>query len=87
MWYDSSEFSNTTFLEFKNSPRWLTDLEVGYALTPHIHAAVGGNNLFNIRPRRTPADVALYGVPFYDENAQQVPIFGGFYYGRVNFTF
>ena len=81
------QYSTSTFYEFKNSPRWLTDLEVGYNITPHWHAAIGGNNLFNIRPRRTPADVAYLGVQYYDQNSDQVPISGGFYYGRVNFTF
>jgi len=81
------QYSTSTFYEFKNTPRWLTDLEVGYNITPHWHAAIGGNNLFNIRPRRTPADVAYLGVQYYDQNSDQVPISGGFYYGRVNFTF
>ena len=81
------QYSTSTFAEFKNTPRWLTDLEVGYNITPHWHAAIGGNNLFNIRPRRTPADLAYLGVQYYDQNSDQVPISGGFYYGRVNFTF
>jgi len=81
------QYSTSTFYEFKNTPRWLTDLEVGYNITPHWHAAIGGNNLFNIRPRRTPADVAYLGVQYYDQNSDQVPINGGFYYGRINFSF
>ncbi len=81
------QYSTSTFYEFKNTPRWLTDLEVGYSITPHWHAAIGGNNLLNIRPRRTPADVAYLGVQYYDQNSDQAPINGGFYYGRINFTF
>ena len=81
------QFSNSTFVEFKNSPRWLTDLEIGYALSSHWHVAVGGNNLFNILPRKTPPDASYLGVEYYDQLAGQVPISGGFYYGRVNFTF
>ena len=81
------QYSNTTFYQFKNTPRWLTDLEVGYALTPHMHVAVGGNNVFNIRPRRIPADTAYLGVQYYDITSAQTPITGGFYYARVNFTF
>ena len=81
------QYSTSTFYQFVNTPRWLTDLEIGYSLTPHWHVAVGGNNLFNIRPRSTPADVAYLGVQYYDQNSDQVPISGGFYYGRVNFTF
>ena len=81
------QYSTSTFYQFKNEPRWLTDLEVGYNITPHWHAAIGGNNLFNLRPQRTPADVAYLGVQYYDQNSDQVPISGGFYYGRLNFTF
>nr|WP_321984832.1 TonB-dependent receptor [uncultured Lichenicoccus sp.] len=81
------QFSTSQFYQFKNEPRWLTDLEVGYNITPHWHAAIGGNNLFNIRPQRTPQDIALYGVQYYDQNSDQVPINGGFYYGRLNFSF
>lgn len=81
------QFSNTTFAEFKNTPRWLTDLEVGYSITRHWHAAIGGNNLFNVRPRRTAMQNAYLGVEYYDLDSAQVPISGGFYYGRVNFSF
>ena len=81
------QYSNTVYLPFVNTPRWLTDLEVGYKLTPHLHIAVGGNNLFNIRPRRLPLVTNYLGSNPYDQTSQQVPISGGFYYGRVNLTF
>ena len=81
------QFSGTQFAEFKNTPRWLTDLELGYQIAPHWHIAVGANNLFDIRPRRTPADLAYLGVEYYDLDSSQVPISGGFYYGRLNLTF
>ena len=81
------EFSNTTFLQFVNTPRWLTDLEVGYQLTRHLHLAVGANNIADIRPRRLPADASYLGVGYYDTGSEQVPISGGFYYGRLNYTF
>jgi iron complex outermembrane receptor protein len=44
-------FSNTVFLDFVNQPRWVTNLELGYRLTPALHVAVGANNLFNAYPR------------------------------------
>ncbi len=81
------QFSGTQFAEFKNTPRWLTDLEVGYQIAPRWHIAVGANNVFDIRPRRTPADLAYLGVEYYDLDSSQVPISGGFYYGRLNLTF
>ncbi|MBM9403466.1 TonB-dependent receptor [Gluconacetobacter azotocaptans] len=80
-------YSNSCFAQFKNTPRWLTDLEIGYRLDNHWHFAVGGNNLFNIRPRRLPEELSSYGAAVYDQNAAQVPINGGYYYGRINATF
>ena len=81
------QFSNTVYQPFVNTPRWLTDLEVGYRLTRHLHIAVGGNNLFNIRPRLIPLVTNYLGSNPYDQASDQVPISGGFYYGRVNLTF
>ncbi|NVN05270.1 TonB-dependent receptor [Asaia spathodeae] len=79
--------SNTCFAQFKNTPRWLTDLEVGYRFGEHWHVAVGANNIFNIRPRKVPANLASYGVGIYDSASAQVPINGGYYFGRVNANF
>ncbi len=81
------QYSTSTFYQFHNAPRWLTDLEVGYRLSRHWHLAVGADNIFNILPSKTPPDVAYLGVEYYDTNADQIPISGGFYYGRVNYTF
>ncbi|GLQ63359.1 hypothetical protein GCM10007867_22040 [Gluconobacter cerinus] len=80
-------YSNTCFGQFKNTPRWLTDLEVGYRFNEHWHVAVGGNNVFNVRPRKLPEELSSYGAAVYDSNSAQVPINGGYYYGRINATF
>ena len=79
-------FSTTQFAPFTNPPAWLTDLEVGYQIAEHLHVAVGGNDLFNVRPRRLPADQALYNVQYYDNVLSGVPITGGLYYARLNAT-
>ncbi|WP_068170407.1 TonB-dependent receptor plug domain-containing protein [Neokomagataea thailandica] len=81
------QYSNSCFAQFKNTPRWLTDLEVGYRFNDHWHVAVGGNNLFNIRPRKLPANLNSLGASVYDQDSAQVPMFGGYYYGRINATF
>ncbi|WP_204259707.1 TonB-dependent receptor plug domain-containing protein [Lichenicola cladoniae] len=80
-------FSGTQFLEFKSTPVWLTDLEIGYQIQKHWHATLGANNLFNMRPRQTPASTAYANVSHYDQTASQIPLSGGFYYGRVNYAF
>lgn len=81
------QYSNEQFYEFKNTPRWTTDLEVGYQITDSLHAAIGGSNLFNIRPRRMPLITSYLGANYYDNDSAQVPMTGGLYYGRVNYTF
>ncbi|MBS1001761.1 TonB-dependent receptor [Acetobacter persici] len=80
-------YSNSCFAQFKNTPRWLTDLEVGYSATPHWHFAIGANNIFNVRPRRVNPLNNNYGGRMYDANSAQVPITGGYYYGRIDAHF
>ncbi len=81
------QFSGSQFAEFKNLPEWLTDLEVGYQIAPHWHAAIGANDIFNVRPRQLPQELSYLNVAHYDQTSSTVPINGGFYYGRLNFTF
>jgi len=83
----SKQYSGNCFEQFKNTPRWLTDLEVGYQILPRIHLALGANDIFNVRPRRVPNDANYVGGLPYDYQSAQVPITGGYYYGRVNMGF
>jgi iron complex outermembrane receptor protein len=75
---------------------WITDLEVDYQLWDSVKVAVGANNLFNKKPPSIPlvpngaggvrpAD----GNNVYGEPLQFSPygIDGGYYYGRITFTF
>jgi len=82
----SKQFSNSCFGQFKNKPRWLTDIEIGYDATRYLHLAIGANNIFNIRPRRLPDDLNYAGGQIYDYTAAQVPITGGYYYGRMRLS-
>jgi iron complex outermembrane receptor protein len=74
----------------------ITDLDIGFKVTPQLRLNVGANNLFDTRPPSVPnvpngsggvqpAD----GNNVYGEPAQFSPwgINGGYYYGRVTFTF
>jgi len=81
------QYSQTTFYQFTNTPVWITDLEIGYQINKRWHVALGGNNLFNMYPRKLPPETAYLGVQYYDLDSAQIPLTGGFYYGRVNFTF
>ncbi|MFT8375597.1 MAG: TonB-dependent receptor [Gluconobacter cerinus] len=80
-------YSNKCFAQFKNTPRWLTDLEVGYRVNSHWHLTVGANNIFNIRPRRVNDLNNNYGARIYDANSAQVPMTGGYYFGRIDAHF
>ncbi len=77
---------NITY-QFVNTPVWTTDLEIGYQLAEHWHAAVGGQNIFNMQPRQMPANVSYLNVQNFDIDTAGLPIGGGFYYGRVSYTF
>ncbi|MBM9400399.1 TonB-dependent receptor [Gluconacetobacter azotocaptans] len=81
------QYSITCFQQFKNTPVWMTDLEIGYRLNRHWHFAVGGNNLFNQRPRMLTPYTNYLGANQYDQNSSSIPITGGYYYGRINATF
>ncbi|WP_086650937.1 TonB-dependent receptor plug domain-containing protein [Acetobacter cibinongensis] len=80
-------YSTSQFSEFSNTPVWMTDLEVGYRFNRHWHASIGANNIFNQRPRHVPAQNNYLGTRPYDQVASSLPIYGAYYYGRVNASF
>ncbi len=73
----------------------ITDLDIGYRLTPQLRLNVGANNLFDQRPARIPnvnnggAIRPSDGGNVYNSPATFSPygINGGYYYGRVTYTF
>ena len=73
--------------DFVNTPVWTSDLEVGYQIAPHWHAALGGLNVFNMQPRKLPPDLAYLNVQYFDIDTAGLPLGGGFYYGRASYTF
>ncbi|MFT9449032.1 TonB-dependent receptor plug domain-containing protein [Gluconobacter japonicus] len=83
----SLQYSNVCWGQFKNTPVWLTDLEVGYRLNHVWHFAVGANNIFNQRPRRVSKYNNYLGAMIYDTDSAGIGITGGYYYGRINATF
>jgi iron complex outermembrane recepter protein len=72
----------------------LTDLEVNYEIFSHLKLAVGANNLFNVYPNKMNAGLLKSYFNAQDNQAVlQYPGFspfgfnGGFYYGRVTYSF
>ncbi|GBQ65897.1 TonB-dependent receptor plug domain-containing protein [Komagataeibacter swingsii] len=82
----ANAYSNSTFLEFVDHPRWQTNLQIGYQVTPQWHLALGANNVGNAKQRKVPTSVNYLGVQNYDYNVQQVGQNGGYYYFQVNYS-
>jgi len=64
------------------SPKWVTDLELGYDMTDRINLAVGANNLFDVYPEKNGV-IAYDGAGAYGYFAP-FGLSGGFYYARVS---
>jgi iron complex outermembrane receptor protein len=75
----------------------ITDLEVRYNVTDQLQLAVGGNNIFNIRPDTVPFDqnafgpgqgsVADGGDVIADPVGSAFDPNGGYYYARIQYNF
>ena len=69
----------------------ITDLDLGYKITPQLRLNIGANNLFDQRPSNVPTidNRPADGNNVYNEPAGFSPygINGGYYYGRLTYTF
>jgi iron complex outermembrane recepter protein len=74
----------------------ITDIDIGYKVTKQLKIDIGANNLFDTRPTTIPAALngsgrlaPVDGNNVYGEPIQWSPfgINGGYYYGRVTFSF
>jgi iron complex outermembrane recepter protein len=84
--YDGyTEASTTPGFDLVYGPKWITDLDVDYAISDHVSLALGAYNLFNVYPDKI--------GPAYVSGAMQYGSFspfgltGGFYYARVTAEF
>ena len=70
----------------------ITDLDIGFKVTDNLKLDVGANNLFNVKPPTVPF-IPGYGLAdgtlVYNEPDGFSPfgINGGYYYGRVTYSF
>ncbi|MFW7267943.1 TonB-dependent receptor plug domain-containing protein [Gluconacetobacter sp. Hr-1-5] len=78
--------SVSQFLRWVQTPRFQTDLAIGYQVTPRLHATVGGNNIGNAYPRKLPYQVQYLGSEIYNMDVQQMGLFGGYYYMQLDLT-
>ena len=66
--------------------KWITDMELGWQVTPLVNLAVGANNLFNVYPDETGQISATLGQGAYP-GTSPIGFTGGFYYARVGLNF
>lgn len=83
---NSSALSSTDFLPFRNTPKFVTNLEVTYHVMPKLSFTIGGNNIFDKRPSRVPDGNRYLGVPQYYMSTSQLGMNGGFYYLRADLS-
>ena len=85
--------SNGTYYPETVGVTGITDLEIAYQLLSQVKISIGANNLFDKAPPNRPADptthAPLDGSNVYDAPVGASPfgINGGFYYGRVTYSF
>ncbi len=73
------------FTANRNKPAWIGDLEFGYKITPNIQLILGANNFTDKYAYHTTAASRYHGAVEYIPSSPY-GIDGGFYYGRVNFS-
>lgn len=77
---DSASGIDETF-----SAKWITDIDVTYALTDNIRVSLGADNVFNVYPdKHTITDVS--GGSYYS-SISPFGSYGAFYYSRLNIDF
>lgn len=81
-------WSATEFNHFVNSPKYITDIAVRYAVNRQLQLTAGADNLFDVRPDKLPAQNTTYGdVLRYDTYASQIGFNGAFYYLKARYEF
>ena len=84
--FPDNEFFTSAYYPSKIAPTWITDIELGYKVFPSIKLTVGANNLFNIYPNQSPYVTRFVNSTVYN-NSSPFGFDGGFYYGRIAYTF
>ena len=78
-------FSLTTLYTSVDTPKYVTNLELGYAWSG-FQWTLGANNLFNVYPKRLPLANSYLGAAKYDTSTG-LGIDGGYYYTRLTYNF
>jgi iron complex outermembrane receptor protein len=87
--YDSYLWQTTAnrAQDYHFGAKWLTDLDLSYAVTKRIKLVVGAANLFNTKPDKNgPGDANSGGNSFVYGPAPFAPS-GAYYYGKATYDF
>lgn len=87
--YDSYVWQTTAkrAQDYHFGAKWLTDLDVSYAVSKRTRVVIGAANLFNTKPDKNgPGDANSGGNSFVYGPAPFAPS-GAFYYGKVTYDF
>ncbi len=92
--YVTNSTSGPAYVQIKVNSTAITDLDLGYEVIKDVRVSVGANNLLNTYPNKLPA---AYRAGFLASNSSsyvaQYPTTGaygyegGFYYGKISWTF
>jgi iron complex outermembrane receptor protein len=74
------------FTANRNRPAWIGDTEIGYKITPDIQLTLGANNFTDKYAAKSTLASRYHNAVEYIPSSPY-GIDGGFYYGRVAFTF
>lgn len=81
-------WSPTVFNYFVNSPKYITDVAVRYAVNRNLQLSAGADNVLDVRPDKLPAASTTYGdVLRYDTYGSQIGFNGAFYYVKARYQF
>jgi iron complex outermembrane receptor protein len=84
--YDSyTEASTTAGFDLVYGAKWITDIDVEYAISDHAALALGAYNLFDVYPDKI-GPAAVTGATQYG-SFSPFGLTGGFYYARVKAEF
>jgi len=73
--------------DVKYGAKWITDLDVGFAVTEQLRVSVGAVNLFDVRPDANGPGDAKTGVASSVYGPSPFAPSGGFYYGKIAYDF
>lgn len=68
------------------TPKLITDAEIGYDFDSGLHAAIGANNLFAVRPNETLLATRVFNTTVFP-TFSPFGVNGGYYYARVAYKF